>query len=165
MRYYCNVCKKTITKKVYDYSMEKYKKALCMNHQKQNTISHPKKSNYSSYQKTSRKSKVTPQARKLYNALRKRGISCKLEAYDGYKHVDISIPWVGLDIEIDGKHHIFNSRQLYSDIERTYHSQDEDDVRTIRIPNDFIDKDVTAVANSIAKVARRKYRKEEDDFW
>ena len=79
--------------------------------------------------------------------------------------MDISIPWAGLDIEIDGKHHIFNSKQLYSDIERTYHSQDEDDVRTIRIPNDFIDKDVTAVADSIAKVARRKYRKEEDDFW
>ena len=85
MGYYCNICKKPISEEVYDYSMKVYKKPLCMTHQKQN-----------------KNSKVTPQTKALYDALRKWGIKCKLEAYDGYKHVDISIEWAKLNIEIDG---------------------------------------------------------------
>lgn len=81
---------------------------------------------------------------------------CKLEAYDGYKHVDISISWAGLNIEIDGRHHLLNSKQLYSDLKRDYYSQDDDDIRTIRIPNSEIDRSVSKVADSIAKVARKR---------
>ena len=32
-RYYCNICNKTITKKMFQYSMNKYNKALCFDHQ------------------------------------------------------------------------------------------------------------------------------------
>jgi len=84
-------------------------------------------------------------------------IRCKLEAYDGYKHVDISISWVGLNIEIDGRHHLLNSKQLLcSDLERDYYSQDDDDIRTIQIPSSEIDTSVSKVADSIAKVARKR---------
>jgi len=34
MRYYCNICKKTISKNVVSYSMNHYGKPLCMEHQK-----------------------------------------------------------------------------------------------------------------------------------
>lgn len=34
MRYYCSICKQTITENVYRFSMNKYGKALCMEHQK-----------------------------------------------------------------------------------------------------------------------------------
>ena len=33
MQYYCNECKKTITIEEFQYSMNKFKKALCRNHQ------------------------------------------------------------------------------------------------------------------------------------
>jgi very-short-patch-repair endonuclease len=174
---------------VYEYSKTHFGKALCMTHQRLQTkkqdatskdkgivkgtrflsaikksISHPRKSTSGSASKKTR-SKSTPQAQKLYTALRNRGIRCKLEAYDGYKHVDISIGWADLNIEIDGRHHILNPKQLYSDIERDSYSQ-EDDISTIRIPNADIDKDVNQVADSIAKVARRRYReKDTDSLW
>ena len=98
----------------------------------------------------------TFEAKLLYKALLKRKIKCQLEAEDGHKSVDISIPWAELDIEIDGKHHVYNPNQLYTDIERAHYSK-EDGFDTIRIPNQMIKENVNGVADSIAKVARRRY--------
>ena len=39
MRYYCNECKKTITMKEFQYSMNKFGKALCRNHQNDKKLS------------------------------------------------------------------------------------------------------------------------------
>jgi len=39
MPYYCNECKKTITKEEFYYSMNKHKKPLCSTHQQNNNIS------------------------------------------------------------------------------------------------------------------------------
>lgn len=100
--------------------------------------------------------KITKEAILLYEALRKRRIKCELEVNDGHKSIDISIPWAGLDIEVDGKQHVYNSKQLYADIERSHYSK-EDGFDTIRIPNALIRENVNAVADSIAKVARRRY--------
>ena len=38
MEYYCNECKKTISDKEFHYSMNRYKKALCSDHQRSNRI-------------------------------------------------------------------------------------------------------------------------------
>jgi hypothetical protein len=38
MRYYCNECKKTISGEEYHYSMNRYKKALCSDHQRSDRI-------------------------------------------------------------------------------------------------------------------------------
>jgi hypothetical protein len=39
MGYYCNECKKTISGEEFRYSMNRYKKALCRDHQHSNSIS------------------------------------------------------------------------------------------------------------------------------
>jgi hypothetical protein len=38
MGYYCNECKKTISGEEFRYSMNRYKKALCSDHQRSNSI-------------------------------------------------------------------------------------------------------------------------------
>jgi very-short-patch-repair endonuclease len=152
MRYYCNVCKETISEEVYEYSKSHFGKPLCMNHQK---IARDDRS--SSF-------RITPQARKLSDALKKRGIRHNLEDYDGYKHVDISIPWAKLNIEIDGRQHLLNAKQLYSDLERDSFSHEEE-IRTIRIPNEMIERNLDELADSLARVARKRYRKEESGFF
>ena len=43
MRYYCNECKKTITVEEFQYSMNKFRKALCTDHQREKRISGPTK--------------------------------------------------------------------------------------------------------------------------
>ena len=98
----------------------------------------------------------TKEAKELYNALWKRKIKCEIEAEDGHKSIDISIPWAELDIEIDGKPHVYDSKQLYADIERAHYSK-EDGFDTIHISNAMIHENVNGVADSIAKVARRRY--------
>jgi hypothetical protein len=39
MGYYCNECKKTISVEEYHYSMNRFRKALCSDHQRMNRIS------------------------------------------------------------------------------------------------------------------------------
>ena len=39
MEYYCNVCKKIISGEEFHYSMNRYKKALCSDHQRSNSRS------------------------------------------------------------------------------------------------------------------------------
>jgi very-short-patch-repair endonuclease len=107
-------------------------------------------------------SKITPQARKLSAALTKNGIKHKMEAYDGYKHVDISIDWAKLNIEIDGSQHLLSSKQLYADIKRDSYSHDEE-IHTIRITNEAVDRYADKIAENIAKVARRKRREDADE--
>jgi len=43
MRYYCNECNKTITMEEFQYSMNKYRKALCKEHQRLQRIRGPTK--------------------------------------------------------------------------------------------------------------------------
>jgi len=149
MRYYCNSCGETISREVFEYSKAHFGRPLCIRHQRGRG-------------EAPRSSKITPQARKLSEALKARGIRHKLEEYDGYKHVDISIPWAYLDIEIDGKQHLLNARQAYADLERSSYSE-EDGIQTMHVPNDVVDRDVERLADTIAKVARRRYREQKED--
>jgi very-short-patch-repair endonuclease len=139
MGYYCNQCKIGITPRVYQYSLTNFHRPLCKSCQQKN------------------KSKVTSHAKNLFEALKKRGIKCKLESDDGYKTVDISIDWADLHIEVDGKHHLINPRQLYRDLERQFWSS-EDGYDTIHVTNDMIEHYLDKVASSIAKVARKRYK-------
>jgi len=115
--------------------MDKLGKALCMNHQKT----------------------VSPQAIKLSNALKKRGINHKLEYSDGYKHVDIAINWAKLYIELEGKQHGFSAKQMIADDERDKYSQ-KDGYATKRIANEWVDQNVNKLANSISVLAKKRYR-------
>jgi very-short-patch-repair endonuclease len=178
MRYYCSVCKETMSENVYRYSIDHFGKALCMNHQKTS----PKKevaphryvcsickesisenvSRFSTdrfgaslcmnHQKT-----VTPQALKLSKALKDMDVKHTLEYDDGFKHVDIAIEWAKLYLELDGSQHVFSPKQMCTDDERDKHSL-EDGFVTKRIPNIWIDKDVDRLALSIATLANKRYR-------
>jgi len=111
--------------------------------------------------------KETPQARALHRALIERGIHCQLEAYDGHKHVDISIPWAKLDIEIDGLQHYIDPRQMRADLDRSFYSRENDEFDTIHLPNIVIEHHLCEVADAIAKVAREDYsaiKKSEEGF-
>jgi very-short-patch-repair endonuclease len=97
----------------------------------------------------------TSQAKKLHEALKERGIYNELEPFDGYKHVDISIPWAKLDLEVDGEYHRTISDQWFSDLKRDLYSHNKGK-STIHIPNHYVDTHLDELANVIAEVIRKK---------
>jgi very-short-patch-repair endonuclease len=142
MRYYCNVCKGTISENVYLYSMDKFGKALCMTHQK-------------AFFTPNQRSKVTPQAFRLSRALNDLRVQHELEYWDGHKHVDIAIPSAKLFIELDGSQHVYKAEQMIADDDRDKYSQ-KSGWTTKRIPNVWIDKNVNGLASSIAILVRKR---------
>lgn len=110
----------------------------------------------------------THQTISLHDALQRRGIKCKMEVWDGHKHVDISIPWAMIDIEIDGTQHYTNPEQIMSDFKRSYWSIQRDDYDTFHVPNIMVENHLDQVADALATVARSHYKaiKEENSgFW
>jgi hypothetical protein len=101
--------------------------------------------------------KITPQAVKLSEALRCRGVNNALEYDDGHKHVDICVPEANLYIEIDGKYHLTDSEHLFRDLQRDAFSHNEG-VDTIRIPNLYVENNLDELANAIAEVARKRQK-------
>ncbi len=79
-------------------------------------------------------SKSTPEADKLGRLLESCGWKVELEKWDGYKHIDIAITEVKVNIEVDGSQHNLSKRQALADIQRTYHSFKRGYI-TLRIPN------------------------------
>lgn len=100
---------------------------------------------------------ITPQAIKLSEALRYRGIHNELEHNDGNKHVDIYVPEAKLYLEIDGKYHLTDPEHLFRDLERDSYSH-LDGIDTVRIPNSYVDSHLDEVANAIAEVARKRQK-------
>jgi very-short-patch-repair endonuclease len=135
MGYYCSVCKETISESVYRYSMDKFGKALCRNHQET----------------------VTKQTVELSNALNDKGVNHTLEHNDGFKHVDIAIEWAKLYLEIEGSQHLYTPKQMLTDYKRDKYSL-KDGFYTIRIPNAIIENDVRSVAECISDLASLRHR-------
>jgi len=131
----CSVCNKEISRNKFEYSIDVFGKALCMEHQAE--------------------AKATLNAKKLYNALVKRKLNCKLEASDGHKSVDIAIPDSKIYIEIDGKQHSINPKQSLADMKRDTYSH-KDGFYTKRISNDLIKKHLDEVADSIVVLAKER---------
>ena len=181
MRYFCSQCKETISENVYKISKDRYGKPLCMKHQKASLHQQPQPRAYPkkrffcfvckeivsdqvydysmkhsgtplcmSHQKT-----VTPEAIKLSKALKNLEVQHTLEAYDGYKHVDIAIESAKLYIELDGSQHGFNSKQMLADYDRDKHSR-KAGYDTIRIPNIWVNQNVYRLANSINKLSMKR---------
>jgi len=132
-RYVCSVCNDNISNQVYDFSMNRFGSALCMNHQKN----------------------VTPQALKLSKALKGFDVENKLEAYDGHKHVDIAIESAKLYLELDGSQHAFSTKQMLADDDRDRHSQ-KAGYTTKRIPNAWVDQNVEKLAANIAILVNKR---------
>jgi len=97
--------------------------------------------------------KATEQEIKLFNALKKRGLECKLNYNDGHKTVDIAINDSKIYIEIDGLYHYLRPKQLVADIKRTRWSV-KNGFSTIHYFNSIIDDHLESVADAICKVAK-----------
>jgi len=97
--------------------------------------------------------KVTKQEKKLFNALRRRGVYCELEYNDGKKTVDIAINDSKIDVEVDGLYHYLRPKQIVSDIKRSRWST-KNGYSTIHIFNSIIDEHLEELADAICKVAR-----------
>lgn len=118
----CVECCIELDNAVSKYSKENFGFHLCMQHQ--NFIN-------------DMRYKSTPYSIDLYLALRERGIPAILEKFDGFKTIDIAIPSHKINIEVDGGHHVFESRQALADLKRTYHSFKKG-YFTLRIPNALV---------------------------
>jgi very-short-patch-repair endonuclease len=191
MPYYCNVCKESITEKVYHYSISHYGKALCMTHQNKvtaqprtitNQTRAPQKYSCSVCQDhiseqvhdfsinrfgtalcMSHQKTVTPQALKLSKALKSFDVVHKLEYSDGHKHVDIAIESAKLYLELDGSQHAFSPKQMLADDDRDKHSQ-KAGYTTKRIPNAWVDQNASKLAANIAiLVNKRQYEIREQE--
>lgn len=102
----------------------------------------------------------TPQALKIHEALRLKGIPSELEKWDHYKHIDIAITSSKINIEIDGEQHNKDENQALADLKRTYYSY-EKGYFTLRIPNRVIDENLDEVIVWILKyIEVRKGRKD-----
>src|SRR3989344_9351151 len=95
----------------------------------------------------------TPEQVKLFNALIKEGVPVELEKWDGYKHIDIAIPESKLNIEIDGKHHNYSTRQALADLKRTYYSFKKG-YFTLRIPNELVRENLYDTAKFIMHILK-----------
>src|SRR3989338_3902796 len=144
MGYYCSECREYILKKIYEYSIEHHNKPLCIECQKDydreewNTWNpRDKISKKVLYNGNKKKSKITPEAIKLFKALKSRGVPAELEKFDGFKHIDIAIVEAKVNIEVDGMQHNFNHNQALQDLKRTFHSFKKGYV-TLRVPNRLI---------------------------
>lgn len=132
-RYFCYVCKQTVSEQVYEFSRKRCGAPLCMKHQKT----------------------VTPEAIKLSKALKNLEVENTLEQYDGHKHIDIAIESAKLYIELDGMQHAFSSKQMLADDDRDKHSH-QAGYTTKRIPNAWVNQNVNKLALNIARLADKR---------
>lgn len=123
---------------------------------KNQTKIHSKKSKYTQNSPTS-------QAQALHDALIARGIKCELEKYDGYKHIDLAIPWARMNIEVDGSQHYLDPKQMMADDKRDYYSMCKG-FKTFRLPNLIIENRLDEVADTLAQVARNRYYKNKKKY-
>ncbi|OAV65600.1 hypothetical protein Barb7_03013 [Bacteroidales bacterium Barb7] len=118
----CCECGASLSDAVADYSINYFGLPLCRTHQ--DWIRQLPDS-------------TTNEAITLYFTLKQKGIPAELEKYDGHKHIDIAIVNARLNIEVDGGHHNYSSKQALADLQRTYFSLQKG-YYTIRIPNSLI---------------------------
>lgn len=97
----------------------------------------------------------TPETIELKEALENLGVEVKLEAFDGFKHVDIEIAKAKLDIEVDGVYHLTNPKQILSDLNRSYYSH-KDGFNTIHIPNEMVRKYLKEISEGLAEASKIK---------
>jgi very-short-patch-repair endonuclease len=99
------------------------------------------------------RAKSTPQARKISDALRAKGINTFLEIWDGHKHIDVAIPQCKLNIEVDGLQHNTKPNQALADLKRTFYSFKEG-FFTLRIPNSLVENHFEECVDLIVEICK-----------
>lgn len=155
----CSKCQGYVDNREYNYSIKHYGKVLCRECQE----------DYSNLKNKHEKrlKKSTPEARKLYEILLKNGFNAHLEKWDGFKHIDVAIVDLKVNIEVDGKQHI-GERQALADLKRTFHSFKKGYV-TLRIPNSLVQENIFETAKYIMDFLRESEAQlgkdlEDEDF-
>ncbi len=97
--------------------------------------------------------KPTDCATALKEALEKRGVKVFVEPWDGHKHVDLEIPAIRLDVEVDGLHHLTRAEQILTDLARGFYSH-KDGYHTMHIPNEMVDKYLDQIAGALAEAVK-----------
>lgn len=133
----CMQCEKSIDTRVFNYSIENYGHPLCRNCQDW-------------FEDILDYSTATEEAINLYFALKERGVPAQLEKSDGFKTIDIAVPHAKVNIEVDGGHHNYSSRQAMSDLKRTLYSFKKG-YSTLRIPNSLAKHDLDEAADLITE--------------
>jgi very-short-patch-repair endonuclease len=131
----CIQCENEIEDLVYRYSVTNYFHPLCRPCQRW-------------LDSILENSTATDYAIELYFALKIRGVPAELEKADGFKSIDIAVPSVKVNIEVDGLHHNYNGKQALSDLKRTLHSFKKG-YSTLRIPNSLAEYDIEQTADLI----------------
>ena len=132
----CSKCNYPIYDSVYKYSTNKYGFELCKNCQEW----FDKNEKY-----------TTKETKLLYLALKKRNLPIEIEKNDGRKTIDLAIPSQKVNIEVDGQHHNYDSKQALSDLMRTYYSFNKG-YHTFRIPNSLIKDNLNLAADFIVEI-------------
>lgn len=100
----------------------------------------------------------TQKARELKDALLKRGVKVYVELHDGFKTVDLAIPNAKINIEVDGVHHLTNTKQILADLNRGYYSH-KNGYDTMHIQNETIEKHLDKIADALAEAAKIRQEK------
>ncbi len=156
MAFYCSSCKEAIQFDEYKYSKDNYGKILCWNCQKECKKGFPNKT-----PEKKDTPKPTREARKLYDALKRKGVPAELEKFDGYKHIDIAVVAAKINIEVDGGQH-HNPKQALADLKRTYYSFKKG-YFTLRIPNSLVKESLDETADCIVDILNKSVEQLEED--
>jgi len=151
----CSKCGDGLTNAELNYSIEHYGKMLCKECQE----------DYEPLKRKFEKKCVrsTPEAKKLHEILIKMGFDAKLEQWDKHKHIDIAIPDLKVNIEVDGGQHNFDEKQALADLKRTSYSFKKGYV-TLRIPNKLIQNNAYETAKYIKEFLNASEEQLEDEF-
>lgn len=95
----------------------------------------------------------TDYAKILIKELKDIGIEVTSEHHDGHKHVDLFIPEVNLEIEVDGSHHYSQPEQAFRDLLRQKFSM-KDGKHTIHIPNTLVFNKPKKTAEAISQIVK-----------
>ena len=125
--YQCVICNTELDKDTHESSIRSFNKALCSKHQ------------------------GTENHRNLYFALKKRGVPCEFEAYDGYKHVDIAIHEIKLYIEVEGTLNAIDPDQFFNELRNDNFSA-QGNYNTKRLNNEFISSHLDQIADTLKEV-------------
>jgi very-short-patch-repair endonuclease len=97
---------------------------------------------------------VTVQEQKLFDALIESGIFAILSHCDSHKCVDIHVPEIDLNIEVDGLQHYTNPEQIITDILRDNFSEMHD-FHTLRVPNSALEKHTKEIVSAVLQMIDR----------
>lgn len=98
---------------------------------------------------------ITPQAKKLQEAIEKYEIEVIAEYFDGYKHVDLFLPEARIAIEVDGLQHVSDPKQIMIDFQREHYSK-LNNIDTLHLENSVVVKHLDEIAKAISDVVKER---------